>query len=87
MIEKMLQHKNQIKEAQEIVVKEGGKEERQEKKEKKDAQFWRKKNIFKFYQVVRDHHKIETITLGAFKFYKKIGEGAFGQVYLVRKGT
>lgn len=78
MIEKMLQHKN----VQEIVPK----EDKQEKKEKKDAQFWRKKNIFKFYQFVRETQKIETITLSSFKFYKKIGEGAFGEVYLVKKG-
>jgi hypothetical protein len=50
MIEKMLQHKN----VQEIVPK----EDKQEKKEKKDVQFWRKKNIFKFYQFVRETQKI-----------------------------
>lgn len=79
MIEKMLQHKN----VQEIVPR----EEKSERKEKKDAQFWRKKHIFKFYQFVRETQKIETITLSSFKFYKKIGEGAFGEVYLVKKGT
>lgn len=39
MIEKMLQHKN----IQEVVPK------TEEKKEKRDAQFWRKKNILKLY--------------------------------------
>jgi len=47
----------------------------------------RRKNIFKMYEFIRESHKIETISLSCFKFYKKIGEGAFGEVYLVRKGT
>lgn len=45
----------------------------------------RKKNIFKLYQFIKEQHKIETITLSSFKFYKRIGEGAFGEVYLVKK--
>lgn len=48
MIEKMLQHKN----VQEVVPK------GEERKEKRDAQFWRKKNIFKFYQFIRENQKI-----------------------------
>lgn len=45
----------------------------------------RKKNIFKLYQFIKEQHKMETITLSSFKFYKRIGEGAFGEVYLVKK--
>lgn len=71
----MLQHKN----VQEVVPK------TEEKKEKRDAQFFRKQNIFKLYQFIRENQKIETITLSSFKFYKKIGEGAFGEVYLVKR--
>lgn len=67
MVEKMLQNKH----TQEAVP-------REEKKEKKEAQFWRKKNIFKMYQFIRENQKVETVTLSSFKFFKKIGEGAFG---------
>ena len=45
----------------------------------------RQKNIYKMYQFIKEHHKMETITLSSFKFYKRIGEGAFGEVYLVKK--
>ena len=56
-----------------------------EKKVKREAQFWRKKNIFKLYQFVQSSQKIEAVTLSSFSFYKKIGEGAFGEVYLVKR--
>lgn len=49
-----------------------------ERRVKREAQFWRKKNIFKLYQFVQSNQKIETVTLSSFIFYKKIGEGAFG---------
>jgi hypothetical protein len=38
----------------------------------------RKQNIFKMYQFIKEQHKVENITLSSFKFYKRIGEGAFG---------
>ena len=45
----------------------------------------KKDNIIKMYQLLRESKKVETITLSCFKFYKKIGEGAFGEVYIVKK--
>lgn len=38
------------------------------------------------YQIIINN-QAEPITLSSFKFYKKIGEGAFGEVFVVRKAT
>jgi ABC-type phosphate/phosphonate transport system ATPase subunit len=51
------------------------KKDREKEKEKLTS---RQKNIFKLYQFIKEQHKVENITLGSFKFYKRIGEGAFG---------
>ena len=57
-----------------------------DKKDKKDKIVSnRRKNIYKLYEFIKEHHKLEIITLSSFKFYKRIGEGAFGEVYLVKK--
>ena len=58
--------------------------EKKDKKEK-DKLTSRQKNIFKLYQFMKEQSVTETITLASFKFYKRIGEGAFGEVYLVKK--
>lgn len=46
----------------------------------------RRKNILKMYQLIVNN-KAEPISLSSFKFYKKIGEGAFGEVYVVKKAS
>lgn len=38
------------------------------------------------YQLLKEKKATERIGLESFKFYKKIGEGAFGEVYIVKKG-
>lgn len=38
------------------------------------------------YQLLSEKRPAEKIGLESFKFYKKIGEGAFGEVYVVKKG-
>lgn len=38
------------------------------------------------YQIIINNQS-EPITLSSFKFYKKIGEGAFGEVFVVRRAT
>ena len=38
------------------------------------------------YQLLKDKKECEVnITLSCFRFYKKIGEGAFGEVFIVKK--
>ena len=38
------------------------------------------------YQLLKESKKNQvTVSLASFKFYKKIGEGAFGEVYIVKK--
>lgn len=56
-----------------------------DKKKEKDKMTTRQKNIFKIYQFMKEKAVTEIITLSSFKFYKRIGEGAFGEVYLVKK--
>ncbi len=38
------------------------------------------------YQLIINN-QAEPITLSSFNFYRKIGEGAFGQVYVVKKAS
>lgn len=38
------------------------------------------------YQLIINN-QAEPVTLSSFKFYKKIGEGAFGEVYVVKKAS
>jgi serine/threonine protein kinase len=38
------------------------------------------------YQLIKEKKIPEKIGIDSFKFYKKIGEGAFGEVYIVKKG-
>ena len=37
------------------------------------------------YQLLQQNKASERIGVDSFKFYKKIGEGAFGEVYIVKK--
>ena len=38
------------------------------------------------YQLLKEKKTDERVGLDSFKFYRKIGEGAFGEVYIVKKG-
>jgi serine/threonine protein kinase len=38
------------------------------------------------YQLLKEKKNNERVGIESFKFYKKIGEGAFGEVYIVKKG-
>lgn len=38
------------------------------------------------YQLLKERKNSEKVSIESFKFYKKIGEGAFGEVYVVKKG-
>lgn len=38
------------------------------------------------YQLLKEKKIKERVGLDSFKFFKKIGEGAFGEVYIVKKG-
>ena len=46
----------------------------------------KKDNIIKMYQLLKEKKPAERVGLDSFKFYRKIGEGAFGEVYIVKKG-
>ena len=67
-----------------VLQTKGSSKEKKDRKEK-DKLTSRQKNIFKLYQFMKEKHVSEIITLASFKFYKRIGEGAFGEVYLVKK--
>jgi serine/threonine protein kinase len=38
------------------------------------------------YQLIKERKNSERVGIESFRFYKKIGEGAFGEVYIVKKG-
>lgn len=84
-------HKNMIEKMLASVKKEPGAGEMQESlrveeaKEKMTAGQGRRQQILKLYTVIKECTVLEKVTLSTFKFYKKIGEGAFGEVYIVKR--
>lgn len=45
----------------------------------------KKENFVRMYQLLQQNKVTERVGIESFRFYKKIGEGAFGEVYIVKK--